>query len=275
MRRYLLLVPLVFLAVGCPVTQRQDTPWSALRKVEAQTKAKYWLYVPSYYSDDEPSGFNASTEAPDAKGRARGSRYSSARCWPLVVTLHGTHGWDNSRRQIMEWKYLAEQKGLIVVAPVLKSVQGILPVRRDTWYRDLKKDEKTILAVIDEVTAQYRVDPNAVLLTGFSAGGYPMYYVALRHPELFSMVIARACNSSLELFERIELTGRARQLPIRIFWGKDDLKPIGSQSWDAVRWLGEHGFKRMNYRKIRGGHLRRPEVAYRFWREVLPERYRK
>ena len=249
MKRYLIFLPLAVAAAGCPVFQRQDTPVGVQKANEPQANVEYRLYVPSYYSPD--------------------------RQWPLVVTLHGTHGWDDSRRQIMEWKYLAEQKGLIVVAPVLKSVQGILPVRRDTWYRDLEKDEETILAVIDEVTAQYRVDPDAVLLTGFSAGGYPMYYVALRHPELFSMVIARACNSSLELFERIELTGQARKLPIRIFWGKDDLKPIGSQSWDAVRWLGEHGFRRMNHRKIRGGHLRRPEVAYRFWREVLPERYRK
>ncbi len=248
MKQCLAFLPLLILTTGCPVTQRQDAPAAVMRLEEPQTKTAYSLYVPSNYSSD--------------------------RDWPLVVTLHGTYGWDGSRRQIKEWKYLAEQKEFLVVAPDLKSVQGILPVHRGLWYADLDADEEAILTLIDELSAKYRIDPQAVLLTGFSAGGYPLYHVGLRRPERFNMLIARGCNSSVELFERIELTDAARKLPIRIFWGKDD-PALGSQSWQAVRWLGEHGFRRMDYKKISGGHLRRPDVAYRLWRKVLPERHRR
>jgi len=249
MKRYLIFLPLAAAAAGCPVFQRQDTPVGVQKASEPQTNVEYRLYVPSYYRAD--------------------------RQWPLVVTLHGTHGWDDSRRQIMEWRFLAEQKGLLVVAPKLKSVQGILPVNESLWRKDLKRDEKVILAVMDELMGKYSIDPKAVLLAGFSAGGYPLYYVGLRHPDRFNMLIARSCNSSLDIFERVELTPAARKLPIVIYWGKDDLQEIHRQSWRAVRWLGERGFKHLDHDKIKGGHRRTPEIAYRYWRKILPKRYRR
>lgn len=249
MKQYLVLIPLIGLLGGCPVFQSQSTPVPAIRTAEADSGAKYWCYVPSYHTTD--------------------------RDWPLVVTLHGTYGFESSRLQIKEWKHLAEQKGFVVVAPDLRSVQGILPVSDALWFRDLDRDEETILAVMDEVTAKYRIDPNSVLLTGFSAGGYPMYHVGLRNPRRFNMLVARACNSSVSLFERLELTDEARRVPVRIFWGKDDLKPIANQSWEAYRWLVRRGFKWVEWKKISGGHIRRPDIAYAFWRKVLPARHRR
>jgi len=212
-------------------------------------ESKYRLYVPTSYTDD--------------------------RQWPLVVTLHGTYLWDGPVRQISEWGALAEEHQFIVVAPHLRSVQGVLPVPQQWWFDDLAKDERAVMAIIDEVCRNYRVDRNVIMLTGFSAGGYPLYYIGLRNPQRFQMLIARACNSSIRLFERIKLTDAARNLPIVIFWGKEDLAPIQKQSWQAFRWLRRHRFYRAERHEIRGGHLRRPEVAYRFWRKSLPPRYRR
>ncbi len=234
---------------GCPVTQSQDTPISPTKQREASTRRVYRLYVPSYYDEN--------------------------RSWPLVVTLHGTHGWDSSRAQIKEWKALAEAKGFIVAAPALKSVQGILPVLKGPWFKDLASDERSILSVIDEVSDNYNVDPNAVLLTGFSAGGYPLYYVGLRNPDRFNMLVARACNSSEDIFETIEVTEQVRQMPIVIFWGKDDLNRIADQSWAAYRWLRENRCFSTSKQKTQGGHLRRPALAYRFWSKQLPEKHRR
>jgi len=249
MRRYLLVSAWLVLLTGCPVTQRQDTPVPEMRLATAETHSKYWLYVPSDYTPQ--------------------------RQWPLVITLHGTHGWDSSKAQIHEWKYLADQRGFIVAAPDLRSVQGILPVNDTLWLRDLDADEKTILAVLEDVSAKYRVDRRYVLLTGFSAGGYPLYQTGLRHPDKFSMLIARNCNSDLKIFQRIELTDQVRRLPVVVFWGKDDLTEIGRQSWQAVRWMGERGFTNLHHKKYAGGHLRRPETAYSYWRRILPEEYRR
>jgi poly(3-hydroxybutyrate) depolymerase len=239
----LLFLPLIAVLSGCPVTQPQETPVPTLRRESAQTHSSYWLYVPSNYKPD--------------------------RDWPLVVTLHGTHGWDSSVAQISEWKALAEQKGMIVVAPDLRCVQGILPVVRSLWYKDMATDETNVLAIIDEICGQYRIAPKSILLTGFSAGGYPMYYIGLRHPERFSMLVARSCNSDVGLFEKIELTDAARRLPIMVFWGRDDMG-IQKQCWGAVEYLKTHGFKNVHLKMVKGGHLRRPDLTYAYWQPHLP-----
>ena len=250
MRRQMAFLPLLVLLAGCPVTQRQDVPNPQQSLKEPTAKQDYSLYVPSYHSAD--------------------------RKWPLVITLHGTHGWDGHVRQVKEWKYLAEQKGLVVAAPYLKSVQGILPRIKSIWFKKLESDEKTILALMDTLIPKYNIDPNAVLLTGFSAGGFPMYYVGLRNPTRFNMLIARACNSSISLFERIKFTDQTRKLPVTIFCGKDDLKPIQDQSWQAFRYL--RGRRRcFNTRKkdTKGGHQRRPDIAYQLWLPHLPDEYKR
>jgi len=249
MARYLLALALLSVLAGCPVTQPQETPVSARHLALAGGGGKYWLYVPSYYTAEHD--------------------------WPVVITLHGTHAWDSAKAQIKEWKALAEEKGFIVAAPELKSPQGIIPVIRSLWYEDLAEDERAVLSLLEELERTYRIDPKAVLLTGFSAGGYPLYYIGLRNPRRFNMLIARACNSDLELLEKLNIKPEARRLPIRLFWGKDDLWRIQKDSWQAFRYLREHGFFQAKYKEVKGGHLRRPGLAYRLWLESLPRRHRR
>ncbi len=233
------------LLAGCPVTQRQDTPVAARRLSDPASGAKYWLYVPSNY-DDQSS-------------------------WPLVITLHGSKVWDGSKRQMKEWKYLAQKQGFLVAAPKVRSAEGILPTIG--WAGQLAHDENVVLSVIDRIVADYpAVDPDAVLLTGFSAGGYPMYYIGLRNPERFDMMIARACNSSMKIFENIEITDQVRSLPIAIFWGKDDLSLIQNQSWQAFRWLRENRCFKTTRQMLAGGHLRRPGKAYNLWAQSRQNR---
>lgn len=239
--------PVVLTAVlvacgGCPVWQSQNVPVPAERRVEPVTGERYWCYVPDNYTAD--------------------------RRWPLVVTLHGTDdpAYDTYTKQINAWKKLAQDEGFIVVAPKLQSVQGVLPVIRPLWLKNLRRDEDVILAVLDEMARRYAIDQRRVLLTGFSSGGFPMYYTGLRNPGRFNCLVARSCNCELEIFERIELTDAAREVPILIFWGKDDFARIRDQSWAAFRYLRRHGFNNTEMEEIDGGHIRRPDLAYDFWK---------
>ncbi|MFW6061244.1 MAG: alpha/beta hydrolase-fold protein [Planctomycetota bacterium] len=245
---HLLLMSAAVLLAGCPVTQPQDTPVDAQGVTVPRTETSAKLYVPSYYNED--------------------------RQWPLVVTLHGTYGWDGHRRQVMEWKALAEEHGFIVAAPQLESTQGILPLIPGMWEKDLAEDEQTILSLIDHLAGRYRIDTDHVLLTGFSAGGYPMYYTGLRNPERFDMLIARAANCRIDLLEKIELTDAVRKLPVFIYVGKSDLKPLRDQSWEAFRYLRQRGCRLVEREDAEGGHLRRPGIAWEQWAKRLPETYR-
>ena len=248
MRRtgWMIFVPLVGVLSGCPVLPG-PTPIDPQRFTEPAAGAKYWAYLPDDHSTD--------------------------RDWPLVVTLHGSWGWDGRYRQALEWKALAQEHGFIVVAPKLRSAEGILPTF--DWQERLVEDERTVLAVLADAVKRFNVDPKTVMLTGFSAGGYPLYWIGLRNPTKFNMLVARACNSSLKHFEKIELTDEARQMPIHLFWGKDDLRPIQKQSWQAYGWLRRHRCFQTTMKEARGGHIRNPALAYRFWEPSLPVRHRR
>jgi len=244
MKRYIILLLLAWILPGCPVPLTPPTPVKALKKRQFATGAKYYIYVPSYHTKD--------------------------RTWPVVITLHGSFAWDGPMRQTHEWQYYAEKYGFILVAPSLSSAEGILPL--PWWDSKLKKDEVNVLAILDEVIDTYNGDPKAVMLSGFSAGGYPMYYIGLRNPERFNMLTSRGGNSSLKIFESIELSDAARKLPIMIYWGKDDVFTKNA-GWRAFRWLRQNGVATAKMKKVKGGHLRRPEAAYMFWRPYLPAKY--
>ncbi len=243
--KWLLLLPPLGLLVGCPVTQSQDTPVDYQRVDEKVTGASYYLYVPSTYDRSKPT--------------------------PLVITLHGTNPWDTAMMQIREWRALAESRRFIVAAPSLKlnSTQGIVPIPLSQRVKALEKDEQKLLAIRRELLARYNIDKNKILLTGFSSGGYPMYYVGLRHPEKFSMLVARACNMDEDLFSHLGVRKSTRRIPVAIFVGKDDAGVIQDQSWMAFRWLRRHGWtsKNSSMDKSRGGHLRRPETTYSLWQQ--------
>jgi len=244
MKRHVILLLLAWILPGCPVPWTPPTPVKAVKKRQFATGAKYYIYVPSYHTKD--------------------------RTWPVVITLHGSFGWDGPMRQAHEWQYYAEQYGFILIAPYLSSAEGIVPLL--WWDSKLRKDEVNVLAILDEVIDTYNGDPKAVLLSGFSAGGYPMYYIGLRNPERFSMLVSRGGNSSLKIFENIKLSDAARKLPIMIFWGKDDVF-TSKAGWRAFRWLRLNGVATAEMKKVKGGHLRRPEAAYTFWRPHLPAKY--
>jgi hypothetical protein len=101
-----------------------------------------------------------------------------------------------------------------------------------------------------------------------------MYYTGLRHPERFSMLVARACNSDATMLEQVGVSEEARKLPIFLFWGKADLQPIQDQSWQAYAFLRTHEHYKTTKREIEGGHIRRPDLAWDRWKDVLPARYR-
>jgi len=188
---------------------------------------------------------------------------------PLIVSCHGSPPFDVSEHHVREWKYLAERYGCIAVAPSLVGTDGILgggPV----WA--MLENEQVILSVISALGYRYNIDRANVMITGFSGGGFPTYWVGLRHPDLFSVVVARNCN-----FNRGNLDGwiprSAPKRPIMVYWGQNDPGPIVSQSLEAIRFLRSRGFIVATDVVSGAGHERHPEVAMAFFlKHRLPTR---
>lgn len=212
------LAVLALAAGGCPVTQPQDTPVPEMLLREPGSNTKYYLYVPS--------------------------NYDPARAWPMMVTLHGSYLWDGPQRQVKEWKHLAEQRGFVVVAPFLKSTQGTLPAFTHLRKNDLAEDEQNVLAIMEDIRKRYCIDEKSVMISGYSAGGFPLHYIALRNPQLFSVAVSRTANCDMKIVRDIPITDAARKLHYLIFFSKrginpaaSNLNPVARQSWAIFRHL--------------------------------------
>lgn len=228
-------VSLLFVASGCPVPQPQNTPVEQRLLSEGSSGSVYYLYVPSTYRKEKPA--------------------------PVIVSCHGTDPFDTADRQVGEWKMLAEQHGCILVCPRLSGTDGIIgsgPVSA------MLEDEKIILSIMRDLCYRYNIDRRNILMTGFSGGGFPVYFVGLRHPDIFTAVVARNCNfnqGNIQDWYPMD----ALRTPIMVYWGEIDPAPIKSQSQQAVMYLRSAGFM-VDTDEIKGtGHTRHPEVAMNFW----------
>lgn len=244
MRTILLTVLVAALAAGCAVPQDQSTPVSERREVDPSTGRGYWIYVPSTYRHDRPAG--------------------------LIVTCHGTPPYDVANMHIREWKMLGENHGCIVVAPYLQGTDGIIG---DGPLIGMLENERRIMSLISLLGYRYNIDLANIMITGFSGGGFPTYWVGLRHPEIFSVVVGRSCNFSVSNLDGWYPPEAART-PVMIYFGSGDLLNIQGQSQEGITYLQQRGFSVESTILPGIGHQRHPEVAMGFflrnWRPSKP-----
>jgi poly(3-hydroxybutyrate) depolymerase len=240
-----IVLVLTAMAAGCAVTQQQNTVAKETHEVDPTTKCGYWLFVPSMY---DPGSKMYRPDRPPA---------------PLIVTCHGTWPYDVANMHIREWKWCAEQNGCIVVAPELGATDGIFG---NGPTAGMLSDEKFILSIISGLGWHYNIDRANVMITGFSGGGFPTYWVGLRHPDVFSVVVARSCN-----FSKSNTNGwwtpESLRIAIEVYYGDNDFDVIKSQSDDAVEYFRGAGFAVEKQIILACGHERHPEVAMEFFRQ--------
>lgn len=235
------LLTLLSGSTGCAVPQKPGLG-KCMRVVEPSTKTPYWLYLPEEYV-------------------ARRGEHPSRERWPTVVTFHGMIPYDTANAQIREWQEEADRYGFVVVAPELRTCDSFMQYPlKDASLPYVRQDEKAVLSVMDEVFRRTNADPNHVLATSFSCGGYLAHYFVNRYPERFSCLALRGSNFSPDLLATSQIP-KYRDMPIGVFFGENDFKACFEESMDAVRWYRRHRFK-VEAKKVSGlGHERKPQLA--------------
>jgi len=236
---FLAVLPGIF---GCPVINRTATRGQILQREEPVGGGPYELYVPS--------------------------TYHSGRLWPLVVTCHGTPPFDSAHLQVREWADVAERKGILVAAPVLKGTRArndAKPKTVDQQVELQRYDEETILATVNHVKAGYRVDEGKIFLTGWSAGNYAVLWTGLAHPEIFRALAVRQGNFNAAFLAPIAQRIDTQQ-PVMVFYGQMDL--LRSQAQNCIRWLKAHGLP-VVADATPGTHQRDAALAYRYFEGVV------
>lgn len=229
---------------GCAVTQEQNTPSWQWHELDPVSGRAYYIYVPSTYDHSRPC--------------------------PLIISCHGTPPYDVAEHHIREWKMLGEQHGCIVVAPELIATDGLIG---DGPIVGMLDDERFILSMISLLGYRFNIDRANIMITGFSGGGFPTYWVGLRHPDVFSTVVARSSNFSQHNLDGWYPQGAASQ-HVKVYYTENDPGAISGQSRNAIEYLQSKGY-RVETEVIPGlGHERRPDVAMRFfvenWRHSQP-----
>ncbi len=183
--------------------------------------------------------------------------------WPLILFLHGAgeRGSDVQRAVTHgPAKYLAKRADFpfILVAPQC-------PVRQ-IWSNVI------LLALLEEVLGQHRVDRARVYLTGLSMGGYATWNLGLSHPDRFAAIVPICGGGEMIslLLSDYEPT-KAHLLKTLAVWAfhgaQDPIVPI-SESYrmvDVLRKRGVHEVKFTTY----------PEAQHDAWTATYdnPELY--
>ncbi len=241
------------LTAGCAVPQPRGEGMYR-RVVEPRTNAVYHLYLPVDY----------------VKSNGRHPLYPRFRKWPLVMTFHGMKPYDNAIPQEREWEKQADIYGYVVCAPELETSDSFMeyPLTKEHGY--VLRDRDHVLAIMDHVFETTLADPDHVLSTSWSCGGYLAHYFPNRFPERFSCIATRLSNFSQKMMIEETVSRYKDRIPVAVFIGDGDLPACKSESEEAVAW-----YLARNFRTVRGkmidsmGHRRIPQTAAAFFAEQI------
>ncbi|MGE3278012.1 MAG: prolyl oligopeptidase family serine peptidase [Vicinamibacterales bacterium] len=149
--------------------------------------------------------------------------------YPLILALHFSPGLGPT----------PEMFGLrfidVLVRPALEPL-GALIVSPDApegggWTTE--EAETAVLAVLEQVKKDFRIDTRRTLVTGYSMGGFGTWFFAARHPELFRAAIPMASipvtttgdrRETVEAIERGDTswTATVKGMPFYVIHSRND-----------------------------------------------------
>ncbi len=143
------------------------------------------------------------------------------RTWPLIFFLHGSRDEDYDSAFVLSFGLPAvllagEQPAdfpFVVISP--QAFPG------ETWWSPGMIP--ALGALLDEVSATYRVDPDRVYLTGLSMGGYGSWWLATAYPDRFAaMVSISGSGYRTPTTPEAEVICRLANLPVWAIHGAQD-----------------------------------------------------
>ncbi len=194
--------------------------------------------------------------------------YNPKRQYPLVLTAQGTFPFDEAAGQRNRWADVAERYGLIICSADFDSATGWLGVPNDRPAPELVRDDKAAMAIIRELKSRYNINPDGVMITGWSGGGYPAHYIGLHHPDVFRCIVGRAANFKENLVTD-DVAMRARHMHVYVFFGEGDLPGFDQMNRDANFWYTVRGFRNFVIRRLSGGHNPNQVEAARYFLNIV------
>jgi predicted esterase len=161
---------------------------------------------------------------------------------PLLIAAHG-HG-GSGPSEIGGWLKLAQDHRFTIVCPTFMSSVNCMFLGNDTAYF-----EHLCLWIKDHL----KFDRANVYMTGFSGGGFPLWYLGTTEPDFIHGLFAQSCNFVGDSYG-LDLSRWDRR-PIEVIWGSRDLPDIGPSGQMALDSLQEINCKNVVHLVVQGaGH---------------------
>lgn len=117
----------------------------------------------------------------------------------VLVVLHDA-GSTKDAILTSPWKQLADELGLVLVAPSGMVLAAKTPAEGMAWFSDFEAFQKrywdaetTIQPALDELAKTKTLDPKRTLIAGEGQGGWIAFNAAVRAPRRFAGVLAMDC----------------------------------------------------------------------------------
>ncbi|MCK5113813.1 MAG: prolyl oligopeptidase family serine peptidase [Phycisphaerae bacterium] len=182
------------------------TPQKIQKQLTIPVKGQYLLYLPENYGQP-------------------------GKVYPLILFLHGSGECGTNLDRV-------KKVGLPRFAPLRKNFPFIVlapQCPKNEWWTDSRMIIR-VMAMLDEVSVKYMVDPRRIYVTGLSMGGFGTWALLEQFPKIFAAA-APVCGSGGNPY----LAGRMRNVPIRIYHGGKDRKVsiLNAREMDnALRGVG-------------------------------------
>ncbi|MCX7933658.1 MAG: alpha/beta hydrolase-fold protein [Planctomycetota bacterium] len=243
----------------------RKTPKSDPKNLPEPLKAKspkgdqeFWYYVPQCYD-------------PKAKKTKR---------LPLVLSYHGAG--STGQAEISSWRALAEQYGFVVACPtsLLAGAGQAAGAVRQVKPEEFFQESEAALSIVASLKEKLPIDDRKVMVTGFSGGGNPAYWLAFTHPEIFPfaclrcgnfpMLLPRLAETQPEIKQAVENAAKASRF--YIFWGEKDHPIILGEIDRTLAWVNALHPAHCEQERVMGlGHESRPDKAAAWFAAALEE----
>jgi TonB family protein len=159
---------------------------------------------------------------------------------PLLLLLPGP-GRDGLP-QIEEWQALAEQEGLVLVAPSFDSRQRSTPGDGPEFLHQ----------IVETVRGKYSIDSKRIYLFGHSAGALFALSTGMMESQYFAAAGVHASAVREEFYPSLDLP--KRKLPLAIWVGTEDPYFSLTQARNTQSELKKHGFNAQLFEMKDHGH---------------------
>jgi polyhydroxybutyrate depolymerase len=155
----------------------------------------------------DASGIPRALVAARPYGAVVPSRIELNKTYPLVVVLHGLHHNGRDIERYYQFDRFVESRGLLLAYPNGTRAAGLN--KRTTWASFLERfwnatdvccdfdgsqvdDVAYLDAVMDDMSAKYRVDPKRIFVAGLSNGAYMAYRYACDRAARVAAIVSHA-----------------------------------------------------------------------------------